>query len=143
MEQDILLTICGTQQAPECEPETIELTTEGLLAQTEAGFCVSYMESVLTGLEGVKTEFLIAPERIILRRSGALQSEMIFEQGRETQSLYQTEYGALLISIYAKTVTAELSARGGTITLCYTLTIEDTPSGTIDYRITVRPKQYK
>lgn len=140
MEREILLSIRGTQRTPQAEPETIELTTEGWLARTETGYVLSYMESALTGLEGVKTEFLIAPDRIVLRRSGALQTQMVFAEGEETQSLYQMEFGALLVTICAKTVRSSITADGGSIELCYTLSIEDTPAGMIDYHIVAAPK---
>ena len=56
-----MLTICGCQYHADAQPEIIELTTEGTLTQTEAGWEIAYEESDLTGMEGVKTIFCIQP----------------------------------------------------------------------------------
>ena len=58
MMKTVVLSIRGQQHYADQEPEVIELVTEGTLEKTEQGWSISYEESDLTGLEGVKTTFL-------------------------------------------------------------------------------------
>ena len=59
--QNVVLTIRGRQLYDDQEPEVVELVTEGTLEKLEDGWNICYEESALTGLEGVKTSFLLQP----------------------------------------------------------------------------------
>ena len=59
MKKDVLISIRGTQTAPEGEPETIELTTLGSMEWEGERTVLSYQESDLTGLAGTTTAFYI------------------------------------------------------------------------------------
>ena len=140
MKRDVMLSIKGTQHYEQQERETIELVTEGTLEQTEKGWKLSYEESELTGLAGVKTTFTLAPGSITLTRSGKLSSTMVFEEGVIHESLYRMEFGALLLTVCASKVRCDLSEGGGTIDLTYAIDIEQSAAGFIDYHLTVSPK---
>ncbi len=140
MKRDVVLTIRGRQTYAGQEPEVIELTTEGALEFRDSGWDISYEESALTGLEGVTTTFRVEPGRILLTRTGALQSQMIFEQGVAHDTLYQMAFGTLLMTVKATFVFADIVADGGTIDLSYNLDIEQTEAGVIDYHLDIRAK---
>ena len=140
MQQNVILTIQGKQYYGEGEPEVIELITEGVLEQRPEGWYIAYEESPLTGMEGVTTVFEIYPQRIVLSRSGALQSQMVFQLGVPHASLYQMEFGALMISICAQKVSYDLSDNGGTVDLCYSIDIENSGGGTVEYHLDVQVK---
>lgn len=137
--QKVLLTICGRQLYEDHEPEIVELVTEGTLTKTDNGWDIAYEESALTGLEGVKTNFLIEPGMITLSRSGKLRSEMVFQVGVLHESLYQMEFGALLISVCAITVDHNVSEKGGTVDLAYRIEIEHGEGGIVEYAIDIQP----
>ena len=139
MKRDVIVSIQGKQLYEDQEPEVIELITEGTLERNEDGWLISYEESALTGMEGVKTSFLVQPDRIVLTRSGALRSQMIFQIGVLHESLYQLEFGALMISVCAKLIEHELSEIGGTVDLVYGIDIEHTGGGLVDYHLEIRP----
>lgn len=140
MKYDVMLSIKGIQHYEEQEPETIELVTEGVLEQTETGWSLSYEESELTGLAGVKTTFTLAPGCITLSRTGKLSSTMVFEEGVIHESLYRMEFGALLLTVCANKVCYELCPQGGTVDLSYAIEIEQTAAGFIDYHLTIQTK---
>lgn len=136
----VILSICGKQFYQDQEPETIELVTEGVLKQRGEVWSVSYQESELTGLQGVTTTFRIEPGAITLDRKGPLNSTMVFREGESHQSLYQMEFGALMITVCAQKVSYVLSRQGGTIDLTYAIEIEQSAAGVIEYHLDVRAK---
>ena len=136
-----MLTICGCQYHADSEPEIIELTTLGTLTQSEAGWEIAYEESDLTGMAGVKTTFCIEPGLVRLRRTGKLRSEMIFREGVSHDSLYQMEFGALLITVCAKQIEANIGDQGGAVDLVYSIEIEHGDAGLVEYHLELKAKK--
>lgn len=138
MTQKVMLSILGRQSYQEQEPENIELVTEGVMTFRDGGWDISYQESELTGLSGVTTTFRVEPGKITLTRKGKLHSQMVFVQNERHESLYQMEFGALLISVCARQVLFDLTPEGGFIDLVYDIDIEQSTGGTIDYHLDIR-----
>lgn len=141
MSTAVILSIRGRQSYLDQEPEVIELVTEGTLERKDGAWYLSYEESELTGLQGVTTTFLVKPGEITLTRRGALSSQMVFQEGVYHDSLYQMEFGALMITVCATKVAYDISEQGGTIDLIYGIEIEQSTAGVIDYHLDVRAKE--
>ena len=140
MKQNVILSICGRQCYADQEPEVIELVTDGQMEFRDGGWDITYEESDLTGLQGVTTTFRVERDRIILNRTGKLQSQMIFQEGIPHESLYQLDFGALMLTVCATRVMASLSDEGGMIDIVYKIDIEQSTAGTIDYHLQIRKK---
>ena len=140
MKQAVMLSIRGRQSYQDQEPEIIELVTEGTMELRKGGWDISYEETELTGMAGVTTTFRVEPGKVILRRTGKLRSEMIFQEGMRHESLYQLEFGALLMTITAKQVFFDIVPDGGTIDLLYSIDIENSAAGLVDYHLDIRAK---
>ena len=136
----VVLSLTGKQSYLDQEPEVIELVTEGMMEKQGDMWSLSYEESDLTGLAGVTTTFQIQPDKVILNRTCKLTSQMIFVEGQQHDSLYQMEFGALMLSIRATRVAYDLTEEGGTVDLSYQIEIEQTSAGTIDYHLEIRKK---
>lgn len=136
----VVLSLRGTQHYPDQEPEVIELMTDGVMVRRSNGWDISYEESELTGLAGVLTTFRVTPEKVILKRTGKLRSEMVFQEGCSHESLYQMDFGALMMTVCATRISCELTETGGTLDLEYTIDIENTAMGHIDYHLEIRAK---
>ena len=95
----VILSIKGRQSYAGQEPDCIELVTEGTLHYRDGGWDLRYEESALTGLEGVTTTFRVESDKVVLDRTGKLRSQMIFKEGVRHDSLYQMEFGALMITV--------------------------------------------
>ncbi len=134
----VMLSILGRQAYEDQEPDSIELVTEGTMEFRDGGWDISYEESDLTGLKGVLTTFRVEPGKVLLTRTGKLQSQMVFEQGVGYDSLYQMEFGALLMRTTAKQVLFDITPAGGFIDLVYSIEIENTAAGEIDYHLDIR-----
>lgn len=140
MQKPVILSLRGRQAYLDQEPDEIELITEGTIAFSDGGWNVQYEETGLTGMDGVTTTFRVEPDKIILTRTGKLQSEMIFEMGVKHESLYQMDFGALLISVCATRIIVQLDDNGGFIDLIYNIDIENSAAGTVDYHLQITPK---
>ncbi len=137
---EFLLHVKGVQKYRGQEPDTIELTTEAELTGSEGVLYLRYAESELTGLRGTNTTFELHRDKVLLRRDGAVSSEMVFVPGQVHRSLYNTEEGALLITIRTTAVEDEMTLEGGSLHVAYGITVEGLGSGTVDYWLTVRKK---
>ena len=140
MKQPVMLSIRGRQKYADQDPEIIELVTEGWMEFRDGGWDISYEESELTGLAGVTTTFRVEPGRVILDRKGALNSQMVFQEGVAHDSLYQMAFGTLMLTVKATRVYYDIVPDGGTIDLVYNIDIENTEAGVIDYHLDIRAK---
>lgn len=139
MEKDVIISIQGKQSYPQTPPEVIELVTEGKLEDRgEEGITLSYQESEVTGLEGTLTTIRVEPRRVTLLREGSVNSQMVFEEGRQHLSLYETPYGALEIGVRTRKMRSSLDSRGGDVTIYYALEIEHGTAGHSMFHIQVR-----
>ena len=115
----VLLFIRGEQYFDDVDPDATELTTEGTLLLT-------YQETALTGMEGTTTTFEVSGPQVILRRVGSVNSQMVFEEGRQHTSLYETPYGELSVDIQTSALRHNLSERGGLLEIKYSIAVEHT-----------------
>ena len=140
MKKDVVLSICGKQYYPGQDPDVIELVTDGILEEKDGGWNICYEETELTGLAGVTTTFRLEPGTVILERTGRLQSKMIFQLGVPHESLYQMEFGALMLTVCAQLIDASIGFDGGMVDLRYSIAIENSEAGYVEYHLEVRPK---
>ncbi len=138
MKQNVILRIRGRQSYMDQEPEVIELVSEGIMELRDGGWDISYEESDLTGLTGVTTTFRIEPGKVTLTRTGNLHSQMVFQQGVANESLYQMDFGALMITVCATSVFFDITPDGGVVDLVYSIEIENSAAGVIDYHLDIR-----
>ena len=136
----VVLSITGRQSYAEQDPDEVQLVTEGTLEQTDEGWMLCYEESELTGFQGVRTTFLVKEKEVTLSRTGKLNSQMVFREGVAHDSLYQMEFGALMLTVCATRVEANITAQGGVIDLCYHIEVEQNAAGTIEYHLDIKPK---
>lgn len=141
MKRKVMLSIRGRQTYLDQEPDVIELVTEGTMEKQGDAWQLCYEESDLTGLEGVTTTFRIEPKIITLTRTGRLNSQMVFQEGVFHNSLYQMEFGALMITVCASRIKAELTEKGGVVDLVYGIEIEQSTAGVIDYHLEIKTKE--
>ena len=140
MKIPVMLSIRGRQTYLDQEPDVIELVTEGTLELVDGGWDIRYEETELTGLQGVTTLFRVEPDKIVLNRTGRLNSQMIFQKDVRHDSLYQMDFGALMITVCAKWISVNLDSSGGVVDLIYTIEIEQSTAGEVDYHLTIVPK---
>jgi uncharacterized beta-barrel protein YwiB (DUF1934 family) len=137
MKKSVMLSLRGQQDYGDQAPEVISLITEGTLECTDDGWIISYQESDLTGLDGVTTTFEVKKDTVTLIRTGKLESRMVFQLGVPHESLYQMEFGALMISVCATAIRWDVTEFGGVIDLTYDIAIEQTAMGVVTYHLDI------
>ena len=136
----VLLSIRGEQYFDDIDPDATELMTEGSMVLTGDGMVLSYEESQLTGMEGTTTTFEVKGPRVILTRSGTVNSQMVFEEGRQHTSLYETPFGELSVDIQTSVLKHNLTERGGVMEIKYSIAVEHTVTGRNCFKIRVKRK---
>ena len=136
----VLLSIRGEQYFDGVDPDATELMTEGTLHLTEEGLVPTYQETALTGMEGTTTTFEIQGKRVVLTRSGSVNSRMVFEEGRQHTSLYETPYGELSVDINTSRLRHNLTERGGIMEIQYSIAVEHAVTGRNSFKIRVKRK---
>jgi len=119
-------------------PPQVELITGGTMTRADGKYIISYPETELTGLEGTQTTFEVAKDSIKLTRTGTVTSELVFEEGRKHESLYDMGFGAMLVGVRASKVQSALDDNGGLFRMEYTIEIEHEPSAQSQYLVSVR-----
>lgn len=138
LRKNVMISIRSRQEYEGTSPDSIELTTTGALMRTNGGFQLSYEESELTGLEGTRTSFHISPNRVILTRSGQLNSEMVFEKGVRHLSHYITPAGCLEVGVATRKMHSTIDETGGVLEVDYSIDIDHQLAGESSFSLTVR-----
>ena len=139
MKKDVIISIKGQQRGEGIDEEPIELVTAGTLERLGGGcYTLSYEESEVTGLAGTLTTIRVEADRVTLQRVGAVNSQMVFEEGRRHLSMYDTPYGALSVGIHTRKMRCCLNDMGGEVEVHYALEIEHGAVGQSVFHISVR-----
>ena len=136
----VSLSVRGEQYFEDVDPNETELLTEGVLEVLEDGLRIAYDETALTGMEGTTTTFLVKENQVVLTRTGRVNSQMIFEEGKQHTSLYETPYGELPIDIQTSSLRHNLSQRGGVMDIKYAIAVDHTVTGRNCFKLRVKRK---
>ena len=141
MEKEVIISIKGMQEFEQTGKDSIELVTRGSLNRTAGLLTLSYEESELTGLEGTLTTIQVEPERVTMMRTGQVNTQMVFQEGRRHLAMYNTPYGAMTVGINTRHLFAELSDEGGDIEIDYNIELDHAVAGRNIFKINVRQAQ--
>jgi len=136
----VMMTIRGEQYFEGIDPDGTELMTEGTMELTEDGLRLSYEETELTGMAGTTTTFEVKEKQVVLTRSGGVNSQMVFEEGRQHTSLYETPFGELPVDIQTSKLLHNLTERGGLMEIRYSIAVAHTVTGRNCFKIQVKRK---
>ena len=137
----VMLSIRGEQYFDDVDPDETELMTEGTMTFKGESIYLTYEESELTGMKGTTTTFSVEGNRVVLERTGTVNSRMVFEEGQQHTSLYETPFGELSVDIQTSRLLHNLTERGGLMEIKYSIAVEHTVTGRNCFKIRVRPKK--
>ena len=140
MEENVIISIKGSQLYEGQDPDVTELVTAGTLRREQEGYTIAYQETELTGLEGTTTKLRIEGPRVTLLRQGSVNSQMIFEEGRQHTSLYETPFGDMSVDIGTSRLHHNMTPAGGEMEIHYSIAVQNTVTGRNCFRISVREK---
>jgi len=123
MMKNAIITVKGIQGL-DGEEETLELTTEARYGIKDEEILLSYDESEMLGVSGVKTMLRYKkPDTVILKRSGALESRLVIQKGKTNSCLYDTGYGELVLDIKGESLRNALDENGGSFSMSYSIDV--------------------
>lgn len=105
------------------QPENIEMTVVGEAYAEDNRIAICY-EEYDEEMQKIETVVRAEADKFVsVTRSGAYQSQMLFERGKRNTSVYSTPYGDLVMGMYTKTIENTLPLEGamnGTLSFSYT-----------------------
>ena len=138
-EKNVIIFVKSCQHYEGAEPEDMELISQGVMDTAEDGtVTLTYEETELTGLEGTRTTFAVRDDMVVLTRAGQVNSQMVFQKGRQHSSLYETPWGTMTVDIATSRLAGRLSDRGGVLEIQYTISVEHRIAGRNQFKIRVR-----
>ena len=140
MEENVIISIKGSQLYKGQDPDVTELVTAGTLRREQEGYTIAYQETELTGLEGTTTKLRIEGPRVTLLRQGSVNSQMIFEVGRKHLSMYETPYGALAVGVETRRLKNTVDEAGGDLEIDYAIEIDNLLAGKSLFQLNVKKK---
>lgn len=101
---NINIRIISSRTDSRGQTDTIEFFTEAKYYEKEGNRYITYKESAVSGLEGTTSTLRIGSDAVTLVRYGRISSRMVFREGRETRTDYDTGYGHFDLSVFTKKI---------------------------------------
>ncbi|MBQ5329722.1 MAG: DUF1934 domain-containing protein [Oscillospiraceae bacterium] len=107
-------------------PDVLEYVTDGTLTRIERdgreGWQIRYQDGEMTGFPGSSTELIcIDDDMAQMSRVGDFTQSITMETGKHRKCDYSTEYGRMVLGVYAKHISNAITDKGGNLFLNYTL----------------------
>lgn len=136
----VLVKIKGIQGL-DGERDVIELSTEGTLRVFENEYIITYSEDQTVEGSKTKTQLTVKNDNtVILERRGDLNSRLVITAGERNNCLYAIPQGSLTLGIYGKEVKADLTERGGTVKMSYSIDVDMQPLSENEVEILVEER---
>ena len=126
MMKNVVISIRSIHDCGLDDQDIIEFTTYGLYMLDGDTACLTYMETVVTGMDGTRTSVMVMPDKVVVDHDGSITSRMIFREGEKTSFLYDTPVGQTTLSISTRSILHSFDANGGSVELDYVLDMEHT-----------------
>ncbi len=121
------------------ETDSLSYSTEGRLCKKSGKYYIQYSEGLMTGGGECHTTIKVNPAGVItMLRSGAANTQMIFEAGRSHISCYETECGNLTVNVTAGEVNIDMDDNGGSLDIDYNLSINNLQNSRNHVNVRVR-----
>ena len=120
-----IISIKGSPVFTDSDDDSFELMTDGEYSRENGVSTFSYVESELTGLDGMLTTFNVEPDRVVLRRGGGLSGDMIFSEKQKHHFLYETPFGAITMGIDTHSIRENMRDDGGSLEIRYDIEVDN------------------
>jgi len=134
----VMISIKGSPAFPVGEDDGFELMTDGEYMRDNGFSTFSYVESELTGLDGLLTTFNVEPDRVVLRRGDGFSGDMIFSEKQKHHFLYETPFGSIMMGIDTHSITKNLRDDGGSLEIRYDIEVDNVSVSQNLFKINIR-----
>ncbi len=138
IKKDYVITIKGLQEYEDNDSTDVEMMAECDFAFEDGRYFIEYEETEATGLEGSTTTVEVAEDYLSLSREGTVDTTLLFIEGRQTTSYYETPYGTMILGITAESIESDFNESGGNARVKYNMSMNNMFSGTNTFEINVR-----
>ena len=116
-----MISIIG-EQSLDGETDKIEVLTSGKFMRKRDHFYIGYKEySEDNPAEYYDNLIKVEKNMVTINRKGQVRTQLMLEKGRRHQCIYQTIAGDFTIGVFTRTLNNNLTDKGGTLEVSYTL----------------------
>jgi len=121
----VTISIKGSPVLTDSDDDSFELMTDGEYSREDGVSTFSYVESELTGLNGLLTTFNVEPDRVVLSRGDGLSGDMIFSESQKHHFLYETPFGSIMMGIDTRSIKKNMRDDGGSLEIRYNIEVDN------------------
>ncbi|MCD7772685.1 MAG: DUF1934 domain-containing protein [Ruminococcus sp.] len=137
-EKNVLITF-KTRQDDGVNQEEIEVITGGSFLKTDDGYIIKYEETEATGFDGCLTTLTVTgEEKVVLDRTGAVQSRLVIDRNKKHYCNYGTPYGSIQMGVQTGEIRSTLNDSGGDLFFKYVIDVEASLLGNYEVSINVK-----
>ena len=134
----VLISIKGLPLFATSDDDAFELMTDGEYLKEDGISTFSYIESSLTGQEGLMTTFDVENDRVVLRRGDGLSGDMIFSENQKHHFLYDTPFGSIMLGIDTHSIVNNMNDDGGNLEIRYDIEVDNVSVSQNLFKINIR-----
>lgn len=124
MTRNVLIATRGIQFLAGSDPdEPIEITTVGTYRKIGEKHHFKYGETLGGEEETTKNHVIVTPSSVEVRKRGEVEVEMIFEEGRASETAYATQYGVLNMEIATTMLQVDIAEDAIDVKIEYSLSM--------------------
>ena len=132
------ISIKGSPVFTNSDDDAFELMTDGEYTRENGVSTFCYMESELTGLNGMLTTFNVEPDRVVLKRGGGVNGDMIFSEKQKHHFLYETPFGSITMGIDTHSIKDNMREDGGSLEIRYDIEVDNVSVSQNLFQIDIR-----
>lgn len=141
MTKDVLISIKGLQNLGESQdPEEVEVVAKGEY-YLKNGHHFIYFDEVMEGVpEPVKNSIKITEKGVEVKKKGAANVQMIFEESKKNFTYYETPFGALSMAFAATKIDVAESEENLDVCIDYALEVNGEHVADCEIAVNVKAK---
>ena len=134
----VSISIKGLPVFATSDDDAFELMTDGEYLRHDGISTFRYVESMLTGQEGLLTTFNVEQDRVVLKRGDGLSGDMIFSEKQKQHFLYDTPFGSVMLGIDTHSITKNMGDDGGNLEIRYDIEVDNVSVSQNLFKINIR-----
>lgn len=116
-----MLSVIGTDGGLSGDTERSETNHDGTLTVEDGRLCLSYSERTEGG--EVESEIHVLSGRVVVKRRGAIVSDMVFAEGKRNTSIYSIPPHSFDMSVECRHLKVKIDGIGGKVDMLYKMEI--------------------
>lgn len=142
MGKKVIVSVVGIQKYEDDE-DSIEVVAPGQYYKKNNKEYITYKERNEDKTQDTLTTIKVDEDKVSVMRFGGINTNMTFELNKKHTTFYDTNQGALTVSVFTKKINIGLDEGKGEIEIMYELEIDHVSMGTNQFHIKVHSTDNK